>query len=191
MTLISDLPDGRSGFLAPRAMTPTDLGDHLARLVWESFSDFIADGEAEALLRELGLDGEEGFPDQRIVEEILIFFMWSHTRAVQLAFAGRAEEGLLRAALDAMHRAIFEDMVANGTPRAQLPLFEQRVSARYAEYHAAAARSDAEVGLAALRHLAEPADGEDPDRLAWGLTQRALVVAHPLRDFLGDVELEG
>ena len=29
-------------FRAPQTMTPIELGDSLARLVWESFSDFVA-----------------------------------------------------------------------------------------------------------------------------------------------------
>jgi hypothetical protein len=91
--------------------------------------------------------------------------------------------------LDAFHAAIFQDMVDNGTPQAQVPLFEQRVGARYAEYYAAAGRSDGDLGKAVARHLA--GSRRSPDSLAEALTERAIAVANPLRDFLEEVELEG
>ena len=177
--------NGQSGFLAPRSMTPDALGDNVARLVWEHFSDFIAEGGAEALLRDLGREVSDGVPDGHATEEILIFFMWAHTRGIQQAFVGRAPEDRLRATLDALHRAIFEDMATHGTPGSQLPIFEQRVGARYAEYYAASTVSDARVGEAALRHIA----GSSNPELGWSLAERAIVVAHPLKDFLEDVEL--
>ena len=91
----------------------------------------------------------------------------------------------VRHGLDALHRAVFEDMVAHGTPVSQLPIFEQRVSARYAEYHQAAAESDRKLGEAVSRHLTT-----DPKkRTVNAITERAIAVAHPLRDFLEDVEL--
>lgn len=175
------------GFSPPQSLTPEELGDTLARLVWESFSDFLTEGESGGLLGELGIALQDGFPVGGKAEEILIFFMWAHTRALQLAFLGRAEGELVRKGLDAFHTAIFEDMVANGTPRSQLPLFEQHVSARYAEYHAAAALSDAHLGRAVARRLAK---GRKPsEALGPALTERALEVAKPLRDFLEEVEL--
>jgi ABC-type dipeptide/oligopeptide/nickel transport system ATPase component len=120
-------------------------------------------------------------------EEILIFLMWAHTRGLQLAFIGRSDRDLVKEGLDAFHSAIFQDMVDNGTPEAQLPLFEQRVSARYAEYYSAAERSDAELGISVARHLA----GSEGDQgsLAAALTERAIEVANPLKAFLEDVEL--
>lgn len=166
-------------------MTPQELGDTLARLVWESFSDFIADGEADALFADLGV--KHPASDQRIVEEMLIYLMWAHTRAAQLAFVGRVPPELLREGLDAMHRGVFEDMAEHGTPRSHLPVFEQRVSARYAEYYAAADRNDAEVGTAALRHLV--GHRNVPPTLPLALAERAIAVAGPLRDFLEDVQL--
>jgi hypothetical protein len=178
--------DGRSDFLAPRSMTPEELGDTVARLVWEHFTDFITEGGAGALLRDLGRPVPDGVPDGHAAEEILIFFMWAHTRGIQQAFVGRAPDERLRATLDALHRALFEDLVAHGTPGSQLPLFEQRVAARYAEYSAAAGESDARVGEAAIRHLGGSARDLAP---GWSLTERAIVAAHPLRDFLEDVEL--
>ncbi|MFC1660345.1 hypothetical protein ACFL3S_02615 [Gemmatimonadota bacterium] len=168
-------------------MTPQELGDTLARLVWESFSDFIADGDAENLLGDLGLTEENGVPAEAAAEEILIFLMWAHTRGIQLAFVGRSDRDLVREGLDAFHAAIFEDMAENGTPRNQLPLFEQRVGARYAEYYNAAGKSDAHLGQAVARHLAGP--DATSESLATALRERAIAVANPLRDFLEEVEL--
>lgn len=181
------MTDSATGFQTPQSMTPHQLGDTLARLVWESFSDFIADGHAEVLLGDLGLTREGGIPAEATSEEILIFLMWAHTRGIQLAFAGRSDRVLVREGLDSFHSAIFQDMVDNGTPRAQLPLFEQRVGARYAEYYSAAERSDQDLGRAVARHLAGSRQGHES--LAAALTERALEVANPLRDFLEEVEL--
>jgi len=169
-------------------MTARELGDNLARLVWESFSDFVAKEDVETPLPESfpTTESEEG-PTRHTVEEALIFFMWAHTRGAQLAFRGRTPEPLLRHGLDALHSAVFEDMVEHGTPSAQLPLFEQRVSARYSEYHQAAAESDGMLGAAVCRHLAgEP---EDCMTLATAMAERAVAVANPLKDFLEEVEL--
>ena len=49
ITAYAGMIDDSPGFEVPQNMTPEDLGDTLARLVWESFSDFIADGDAEVL----------------------------------------------------------------------------------------------------------------------------------------------
>jgi hypothetical protein len=174
-------------FQAPKTITPEDLGDDLARLVWESFSDFIEDGDTGSVLGELGLIDEEGEPDQTAVEEALIFLMWAHTRGTQLAFVGRSPGELLKESLDTMHRAVFEDMVDNGTPRTQLPLFEQRVSARYSEYHRASASSDVVLGETVAKHLTgSPTPAE---ALKWAVTERARAVAGPLKDYLEDVDL--
>ncbi|NNM04711.1 MAG: hypothetical protein HKO65_06365 [Gemmatimonadetes bacterium] len=187
VTTRAGMTDDTAGFEVPQSMTPQDLGDTLARLVWESFSDFIADGDAENLLGDLGLTHEDGIPAEAPAEEILIFLMWAHTRGLQLAFVGRSDRELVREGLDAFHSAIFHDMVDNGTPQAQVPLFEQRVSARYAEYYSAAGRSDPELGKAVARHLA--GSRQSPDSLAAALTERAIAVANPLKDFLEEVEL--
>ena len=187
ITAYSGMTEETAGFRVPQNMTPQDLGDTLARLVWESFSDFIADGDAEVLLGELGLTREDGIPAEAPAEEILIFLMWAHTRGLQLAFIGRSDRSLVKEGLDFFHSAIFQDMVENGTPQAQVPLFEQRVGARYAEYYAAAERSDADLGKSVARHLAGSRQG--PDSLAAALTERAIAVANPLRDFLEEVEL--
>ena len=172
-------------FHAPQTITPENLGDDLARLVWESFTDFIS--EDETALSGLGLVGPEGEPDQHAVEEALIFLMWAHTRGVQQAVVGRAPADLLKQTLDALHAAVFEDMVENGTPEAQLPFFEQRVGARYSEYHAAAASSDSSLGEVVVQHLT--GNTKPPKTLTSAVTERALEVAGPLRDYLEDVEL--
>jgi hypothetical protein len=187
ITAFTGMIDETEGFRVPQSMTPQDLGDTLARLVWESFSDFIADGDAENLLGDLGLTQEDGVPEEAPAEEILIFLMWAHTRGLQMAFIGRSDRALVREGLDTFHAAIFQDMVENGTPQAQVPLFEQRVSARYAEYYGAAGRSDGELGKAVARHLA--GSRQSPDSLAAALTERAIAVANPLKDFLEEVEL--
>ncbi len=182
--------DQIEGFTAPKTMTPEELGDTLARLVWETFSDFLADGEAVRIADEVGVSIEKGLPSEKMTEEILIFFLWSHTRALQLAFYGRASEDLLRQGLDALHRAVFDDLAEQGTPRAQLPILEQRMAARYAEYYRAAESSDDEVGKTALRYFARkdlPPASRGP--LAALLTARAIQAAKPLTDFLGDVTL--
>ena len=140
-------------FRAPQTMTTVELGDSLARLVWESFSDFLSKEDVETPVPDVDVLIDEADGSSRTAEEALIFFMWAHTRGTQLAFLGRAPEERIRDGLDELHRAVFEDMVEHGTPEAQLPLFEQRVSARYAEYHQAAAESDGRLGEAASRHL--------------------------------------
>ena len=187
MGTIPDSLEGAGGFTPPRTMRPAELGDNLAQLVWESLSDLITDGEAESLLQSLSIPLPDGVPDQRATGELLIFLMWAHTRGAQLAFLGRAPEELIKKGLDEFHRAVFEDLERNGTNPVQLPLFEQRLGARYAEYHVAARASDSELGTAALRHLAN--SDRAPSRLAKILTERAVTVAGPLRDYLEDVEL--
>lgn len=175
-------------FRAPQSMTTDELGDNLARLVWESFTDFMSREDVETPLPgPVTLEEEDGTPDHQAAEEALIFFMWAHTRGAQLAFLGRAPDEVIRKGLDALHRAVFEDMVDQGTPRPQLPIFEQRVSARYAEYHQAASESDVHLGEAVCRHLT--GDPGDCEMMAVAITERALAVANPLRDFLEEVEL--
>lgn len=178
---------GADGFRPPSTMTPDEFGDTVARQVWESFSDYLADGDTEASFRDLGIAVDAELPPGHLAEEALIFLLWAHTRAAQLAFVGRAPQELLREGLDALHAAIFHDMVEHGTPPGQLPLFEEHVSARYAEYNQAVGVSDTELSRVALRHLS----GGESDRpeQATALLGRALAVTHPLRDFLHEVEL--
>lgn len=189
---------------AASAMTPTQLGEHLARLVWESLSDALTDDRSLVVLGRLGALEADGTPTARASEELLIFVLWAHTRGIQQAYAGRLPR-LARAALDELHRAVFEDMVASGSSREELPIFEQRIRARYAEYRRAAESSDREVGFVALRSIegrpatrAERTDRSnaggvsgDGDRSedAEALATRAVAVAAPVGDFYADVEL--
>jgi hypothetical protein len=189
-----DLDQVRSEMQAPfpsGRMTPRELGDTLAQLVWESFSDFVADAEYRPLLVRLGIPLEDGIPPERIAEELLILHLWAHSRAVQLSLFRRVPESDARATLDHLHGAVFEDMVKNGTPEAQLPVFEQRVSARYTEYYAAAEQSDQRVGEVALEHLVEAGAAGGSPAASRLLTERAIEVANPLRDFVSGVELVG
>ncbi len=175
------------GFQPPQTITPDGLADDLAVLVWESFTDFISEWEGSSTLAEPALIDDKGQPDQRAVEEALIFLMWAHTRGAQQAFVGRAPADLLKRALDGLHDAVLEDMVDNGTPRAQLPHFEKRVSTRYAQYHAAAAVSDVALGKAVVHHLT--GSEESPEPFTQAVTERAVEVTAPLRDYLEDVQL--
>lgn len=169
-------------------MSPRELGETLAQLVWESFSDFVADHEYRPFLGRLGVPLEDELPPERVAEELLILHMWAHSQAVQLSLFRRVPEAAVKETLDRLHRAIFEDMVGNGTPEAQLPVFEQRVSARYTEYYAAAKKSDQKVGEVALEHLVE-AGAKGTGAAARVLTDRAIEISHPLRDFVAGVEL--
>ena len=181
------LHDDTREFLPPQTMTPAELADSLARLVWESFSDFLSNEEGvETPLPDVDALYDDEAASSRTSEEALIFFMWAHTRGAQLAFMGRAPDQLIRDGLDAMHQAVFEDMVQNGTPSEQLPKFEERVSMRYAEYHQAAAASDDHLGRAVVRHLV--GDAKRP-ALVEAIRERAVAVANPLRDFLEEVNL--
>jgi hypothetical protein len=185
--LLDTVIDDTQEFRAPQSMTTDELGDSLARLVWESFTDFLAHEDVETPMPGPAATEEDATPTNGAAEEALIFFMWAHTRGAQLAFLGRIPDETIRRGLDAMHQAVFEDMVLHGTPREQLPIFEQRVSARYAEYHHAASESDVRLGDAVSRHLG--GDPADRGRTASAITERAIAVANPLKDFLEEVEL--
>jgi len=186
-TVQTTLIDDTREFRPPQTMTPAELADSLARLVWESFSDFLSNEDGvETPLPDVDALYDDEAASSRTAEETLIFFMWAHTRGAQLAFMGRAPDELIRSGLDAMHQAVFEDMVQNGTPSEQLPKFEERVSMRYAEYHQAAEASDDHLGRAVVRHLV--GDSKRP-ALVEAIRERAVAVANPLRDFLEDVDL--
>ena len=181
------MTEDAQGFQAPQTITPEGLADDLTVLVWESFTDFISEWEGSPTFSDGGLVDEEGPPDQGAVEEALIFLMWAHTRGTQQAFVRRSPAELLKVALDGLHDAILEDMVDNGTPREQLPHFEKRVSARYAQYHAAAAVSDVALGEAVGHHMTGSLSSPEP--LIQAMTERALEVTGPLQDYLEDIQL--
>lgn len=164
-------------------MSAEELGENLAQLVWESFSDFV---ERRGIHTEPEDEGGAGVLAMPTVEpeEALIFFMWLHTRACQQACGTDAEWG--REVLDSMHRAIYEDLEARSIPRVQLPLFEQRVSARYAEYYDAASHeTEEQVVEVAARHVLVN-EMKRPGILL-DLAEAATVTSGPLRDFLQDV----
>ena len=171
-------------------MTPTELGEHLARLVWESLSDTLTDERSLAALGRLGALGADGTPNARASEELLILLLWAHTRGIQQAYAERGAR-LARAALDELHRAVFEDMVVAGSPPEELTIFEQRVRTRYAEYGRAAKASDEAVGSVAVRSIAGRAAASDSagSEGARTLATRAVGVAAPVGDFYADVDL--
>ena len=167
-------------------MSAEELGDNLAQLVWESFSDFLERRGLAAPDDEAEDGGVLAMPTVE-PEEALIFFMWLHTRSCQQACGDDADRG--RKVLDAMHRALYEDLEAGSIPRLQLPLFEQRVSARYTEYYdAASAETDEKVVEVAARHVLV-SKLERPGILL-DLAEAATVTSGPLRDFLDDIELD-
>ena len=167
-------------------MSAEELGDNLAQLVWESFTDFV---ERRGIQAEHQDDGGTGVLAMPTVEpeEALIFFMWLHTRACQQACGDDADWA--RNVLDAMHRAIYEDLEDQSIPRVQLPLFEQRISARYAEYYDAASRETEEkVVEVAARHVL--VNEMKRPAILLDLAEAATVTSGPLRDFLLDVNVE-
>lgn len=168
-------------------MTAEELGDNLAQLVWESFSDFLE----RRGIPSAG-NGDEGEGQVLALptvepEEALIFFMWLHTRSCQQACGSDAGRGAR--VLDAMHRAVYEDLEAGAVPRLQLPIFEQRVSARYKEYYDAASHhSDEKVVEVAARHVL--VNELDRPAILLDLAEAATVTSGPLRDFLHEIHLE-
>ncbi|TVR66027.1 MAG: hypothetical protein EA422_02865 [Gemmatimonadales bacterium] len=165
---------------------PDAWGADVARSVWESFSDALDEPSFHSLLARLGVPSVEGVPESRVAEEYLIFLLWTHTRAVQLAFAGRGASGLMRQTLDALHRAVYSDLQEQGTPVAEIPLLEQRLAARYVEYGTAARRSDREVGRLAASCLGDTWEIHSEEAIQ-ELTARAVALATPIKDYLQDL----
>ena len=71
------LTDEPRQFRAPQTMTPYELGDSLARLVWESFTDFISQEDVETPLADIRTLYDDDRTNGRTAEEALIFFMWA------------------------------------------------------------------------------------------------------------------
>lgn len=171
-------------------MSTAELGESLAQLVIESFTDFL---ERRGVPTDA--DGQGGSAADTAVialpsvepEEALIFFMWLHTQACQKACANQPER--VKEVLDLMHQALYADLEARAIPRIQLPLFEQRVSARYTEYYEAATEPaderivDAAARRILIQEMRRPA-------ITLELAEAATVASGPLRDFLRDVELD-
>ncbi len=168
-------------------MTAAELGDSLAQLVWESFTDFIE-------RRGLPPEGDEEAGGTTVIalptvepEEALIFFMWLHTLALQQASADVPER--VKSVLDAMHQAIYEDLEGKAIPRVQLPLFEQRVTVRYTEYYEAATdQTDEKVVEVAARHVL--INGMKRPAITLDLAEAATVTSGPLQDFLREIEID-
>lgn len=167
-------------------ISAAELGDNLAQLVWESFTDFM---ERRGLSPEQEPDGPTSVIALPTVEpeEALIFFMWLHTRACQQGLKEQPERA--KSTLDVMHQALYTDLEERAIPRVQLPLFEQRVSARYTEYYEAArSQSDERVVEVAARHVL--INGMKRPGIALDLAEAATVTSGPLQDFLEDVQLD-
>lgn len=164
-------------------MTDHELADRLSQLVWEHVTDFLEGGSPGSELRmELA--------DRPVdLDELLIFFLWVHTHVVQQAYAGRYSSSVVKQLLDAMHRRVFADLEEHGIAASRLPLFEQVISSRYAEYYAAAKSETQRIGELAASLVDDQSDGTDRDALAAALAQASVEVAGPLRDFLVEVRL--
>jgi|GEM_PF-248486 len=177
-------PDSEAGKSSDQ--DPESWGADVARSVWESFSDALDEPSFHVLLDRLGVPSTEGVPEGRVAEEFLIFLLWTHTRAVQLAFAGRGRGELTRQTLDALHQAVYQDLREQGTPESEIPLLEQRLAARYVEYGAAARRSDREVGRLAASCLGDTWEIRSEEAIL-ELTARAVALATPIKDYLQDL----
>lgn len=187
------VPDERTPFfrlkgfaLIANAMTPAQLGEDLAQHVWESLRDLLTDEGSLGVLHRLNALEPGGGPTVRTGEELLIYLLWAYTRGIQQARTTNGPQ-VARAVLDALHKAVFKDMVDNGTPRDELPLFEERVRARYAQYGRAASESDQAVGEALVGAVAagRSADLEDAGIMA----AKAVGVSNPVGDFYAAVNL--
>ena len=166
-------------------LTDRELADRLSQLVWEHASDFLEGGTPGG---DLAPDLLANHPVD--VDEVLIFFLWVHTHVVQQAYAGRYPAGVVKRLLDAMHRRVFADLEEHGIPASRLPLFEQVISSRYADYYAAAKSETQRIGeLAASLIDDDQNDAEGTEALAAALAQASVEVAGPLRDFLVEVRL--
>ena len=165
-------------------MTDRELADRLSQLVWEHASDFMEGGTPGG---DLAADVLADRPVD--VDEVLIFFLWVHTHVVQQAYAGRYSGPVVKRLLDAMHRRVFADLEEHGIPSSRLPLFEQVISSRYADYYAAAKSENRRIGELAASLVDDRADAEGRDVLAAALAQASVEVAGPLRDFLLEVRL--
>ncbi len=167
-------------------MSAAELGDSLAQLVWESFTDFI---ERRGLPADTPEDGGAAVIALPTVEpeEALMFFMWLHTHACQQACPDQPER--VKQVLDSMHQALYEDLGARAIPRVQLPLFEQRVSARYIEYYeAATTETEEKVVEVAARHVL--INGMRRPAITLELAEAATVTSGPLKDFLLEVRID-
>lgn len=165
-------------------VTDRELADRLSQLVWEHVSDFLEGGMPGG---DVGADLLADHPVD--LDEVLIFFLWVHTHVVQQAYAGRYPGEVVKRLLDAMHRRVFADLEDHGIPSSRLPIFEQVISSRYANYYGAAKSEDRLIGEVAAAHIDDRADELTRDALAAALAQASVEIAGPLKDFLLDVRL--
>lgn len=168
------------------AITPAQLGQDLARHLWESLDDLLTDPDSLDVLKRLKALEPGGGPTARAGEELLIYLLWAYTRGIQQARSAYGP-GVARTALDALHKAVFKDMVDNGTLRDELPLFEERVRTRYAQYGQAASDSDEAVGEALVRAVTGGRSGSRED--AQTMAAAAVGVSSPVGDFYAAVNL--
>ena len=96
---------------------------------------------------------------------------------------------MVKRLLDAMHRRVFADLEEHGIPASRLPLFEQVISARYADYYAAAKSENERIGELAASFVDDRPDERGQEALAAALAHASVEVAGPLKDFLLDVRL--
>jgi hypothetical protein len=168
-------------------MTSATLGTHLAHMCWESLGSFLESDVAADLLDAAGARPNQPQTGERVGEELLIFHLWIHARALRDAFRSRSDDPGLRTALKAFHSAGYADVVEQGIPKAELPILEERVSQRYIEYHRARERSEEAVVRALLGHLGIPSD--EADVRVEGMVTHLREVTDPLLDFLVDLEV--
>ena len=165
-------------------LTANELADRLSQLVWEHVTDFLEGGTPGS---DIGSDVLANHPVD--LDEVVIFFLWVHTHVVQQAYAGRYDGAVVKRLLDAMHRRVFADLEDHGIAASRLPLFEQVISSRYAEYYGAAKSETKRIGeVAAARVNDRPGVGEGA-ALAGILAQASIEIAGPLRDFLMEIRI--
>lgn len=165
-------------------MTDRELADRLSQLVWEHVTDFLEGGSPGS---EIAAGALADHPVD--LDELLIFILWVHTHVVQQAYAGRYDGDVVKQLLDATHRRVFADLEEHGIPASRLPLFEQVISSRYADYYAAAKSETTRVGEVAASLVDDRAEADERDALAGALAQTSMEIAGPLRDFLMDVRV--
>lgn len=165
-------------------MSSRELGDRLSQLVWEHVTDFMEGGAPGSDI------GTRVLADHPVdVDELLVFFLWVHTHVIQQSYAGRYGPEVVKGVLDAMHQRVFADLEDHGIPSSRLPLFEQVISSRYADYYAAAKSERERVGKVAASLVDDRADAPEREALAGELAQASIEVAGPLRDFLQEIRI--
>ncbi len=181
--------DDTHEFRAPQSMTPDELGDSLARLVWESFSDFLAHEDVETPLPESPpFRTRTATPTGQAAEEALIFFMWAHTRGAQLAFLGAdprpaASAGAWTPCTGPSSRTW--SSTARPGPAPDLRAAGQRALRRVPSGGRRVRRAPGRGGVPPPGRRPPPTGARWPS----AITERAIAVANPLKDFLEEVEL--